>query len=201
MNEAHLRALVNCAPAALAIGGSAGAVEALTDVLPCLAATLPVPTLVVVHVPPDRASALPALFEARCAVRVCEAEDKVRAEPGCVYFAPPDYHMLLERDGTLALSVDQPEHYSRPSIDILFESASHALGHRLLGILLSGASADGAEGLATIRRRGGLTWVQAPATARVDAMPRAALALEAHETLEPPSMGLVLAAWGGCLHV
>lgn len=197
MSTGHLQALIAHAPVAIGIGASAGAIEALGQLLPRLPAAFPVPVLIVVHVPPDRPSALPELFSARCDVRVCEAQDKAPAEPGCVYFAPPDYHLLIERDGTLALSVDQPEHFSRPSIDILFESAAHAFGPRLLGVVLSGASADGAQGLAAIRRRGGLTWVQAPASARVDAMPRAALALAPHDVLDPADMGFVLAQWGG----
>ena len=113
-----------------------------------------------------------------------------------MYFAPPDYHLLIEHDGTLALSVDEAVHYSRPSIDVLFESAAESRGDRVLGILLSGASRDGALGLASIREAGGHTWVQSPETAQVAVMPRAALELAPHVTLDPASMGRILADWG-----
>jgi two-component system chemotaxis response regulator CheB len=191
-----VRALRAHDPAVIGIGASAGAVEALHQLLPRLPAGFVVPIAIVVHVPADRSNALPALFQAGCPLRVCEAADKAMAEPGCIYFAPPDYHLLIERDGTLALSVDEPQHFSRPSIDVLFESVAHAFGRRALGILLSGASADGAEGLATMRRHGGLTWVQTPASARVATMPEAALALASHAIMHPMAMGQALADWG-----
>jgi two-component system chemotaxis response regulator CheB len=182
-------------PTLIAIGASAGAVDALGQLLPELPGTLGAPVLVVVHVPPDRRSALAELFSTSCALRTLEAEDKTMPGPASVYFAPPDYHLLVERDGTLALSVDEPVHHSRPSIDVLFESVAEAVGPGALGILLSGASRDGAEGLRRIRAAGGRTWVQAPETAQVAVMPRAALDLAPHCTLDPRSMGLALAAW------
>lgn len=183
-------------PEVVVIGASAGAVDALMRLLPPLPAGLPVPLLVVVHVPADRRNALPALFAHNSALAMREAEDKMRPEPSTVYFAPPDYHLLIEGDGSLALSVDEPVHYSRPAIDVLFESAAEAYGSRVLGILLSGASRDGAAGLARIREAGGHTWVQTPETAQVSVMPRAALALGPHATLDPGSMGRALADWG-----
>jgi two-component system chemotaxis response regulator CheB len=182
-------------PRFIGVGASAGGVEAVGQLLRELPAAFRAPIAVVVHVPADRDSALPAMFARRCALRVEEAEDKVIAVPGTVYFAPPDYHVLVERDGRLALSNEAPVHYSRPSIDVLFESVAHAFGARALGILLSGANADGAEGLARIRSLGGITWVQAPASARVPTMPEAALALAAHPVLDPAQMGRALAAW------
>lgn len=184
-------------PRIVAVGASAGAVEALLDLLPVLPPSLPAPVLVVVHVPRDRSSALPALFASRCAVRVTEAEDKIDADAGTVYFAPPGYHLLVERDGGLALSSDEPVNLSRPSIDVLLESAAYAFGPRVLGIVLSGANADGARGLASIRERGGLAWVQDPATAHVARMPEAAIvAARPDAVLAPAAMGLALAAWG-----
>jgi two-component system chemotaxis response regulator CheB len=183
-------------PAVIAIGASAGAVEALMQLLPELPADLPAPVLVVVHVPSDRRSALPELFQKTCALPTREAEDKIMPDPATVYFAPPDYHLLVEHDGALALSVDEPVHHSRPSIDVLFDSVAEAYGARALGILLSGASRDGADGLAHIRTAGGHTWVQAPETAQVAVMPRAALAIAPHPTLDPRSMGRAIAEWG-----
>jgi two-component system chemotaxis response regulator CheB len=94
-----------------------------------------------------------------------------------VYTAPPGYHLLAERGGTLALSVDEPVHFCRPAIDVLFDSAAYAFGDNLLGILLTGANEDGARGLAAIRAAGGLAWVQDPETAVASAMPQSALSL------------------------
>lgn len=189
------QALEDSAPALVAIGASSGALEALTALLPALPRSFPSPVVVVVHVPADRPNGLPAVLAARCQVRLREAEDKMPLEPGTVYFAPPDYHLLVERHGALALSAEPPVQYSRPSIDVLFESVAEAAGARALGILLSGANSDGAAGLASIRRRGGLTWVQSPASAAVAAMPEAALALASHEAAEPRDMGSALAEW------
>lgn len=160
---------------AVVIGGSAGAIDALLEILPHVPADLAVPLLAVLHVPPGRPSALAALFAARCAVPVREAIDKQQIEPGVLLLAPPDCHMMVERDFSVALSVDEPVHHSRPSIDVLFESAAWAWSARLLGVLLSGASADGATGLATIAGRGGLAWVQDPGSASSAFMPLAGL--------------------------
>jgi two-component system chemotaxis response regulator CheB len=184
-------------PAVIAVGASAGALDALRDLLPPLPPDFPAPIVVVVHVPPARESGLPAVLARECRLEVVEAEDKMALAAGKVAFAPPDYHLLIEAHGGLALSADPPVQYSRPSIDVLFESAASAFGPRALGILLSGANADGAQGLAAIARAGGLTWVQAPETAQVSTMPEAALASWAHETMDPGSMGAVLAAWAG----
>lgn len=184
-------------PRIVAVGASAGAVEALLDLLPELPASLPAAVVVVVHVPRDRKSTLPALFATRCAVRVAEAEDKIDADAGTVYFAPSGYHLLVERDGRLALSSDELVNLSRPSIDVLFESTAFALGPRALGIVLSGANADGAHGLALIRQRGGLAWVQDPGTAKVSYMPDAAIAAARPDAvLAPSAMARALADWG-----
>lgn len=196
MSGGVLAALRAHAPEAVVVGASAGAVEALLEVLPALPPSLPAPVLVVVHVPRDRENALPRLFAARCRVPVVEAEDKIPSAKGTVYFAPAGYHLLVERGGTLALSVDDPVHLSRPSIDVLFESAAYAYDARLLGILLSGANTDGAAGLALIRARGGLGWAQRPDTARVAVMPAAAIAAGVDAALSPAEIGRTLAAWG-----
>lgn len=161
--------------AAVAIGGSAGAVQALLRVLPALPATFPLPLLVVVHVPPDRDNALVSLLASRCRLRVKEAEDKEPTEPGVVYFAPSDYHLLLERDGSLCLSADELVNHSRPSIDVLLDSAADALGPRLAGIVLTGANEDGAQGLKAVADAGGSAIVEDPQTATEPTMPAAAL--------------------------
>jgi two-component system chemotaxis response regulator CheB len=160
---------------AVVIGTSAGGVEALSVLLPALPATLRVPVLVVLHLPRERPSLLVEIFTPRCARPVREAEDKEPVEPGTVYFAAPDYHLLLEEGPRLALSIDEPVHFSRPSIDVLFESAADVYGRRLLGIILTGGSEDGARGLEAVHRAGGVTVVQEPESAQVPLMTESAL--------------------------
>ena len=162
---------------AVVLGGSAGALDALAAILPALPRELPTPLVLVVHIPPTRPSCLPEVLGARCELRVKEAEDKEPLAAGTLYVAPPNYHLLLEARRCLSLSIDEPVHFSRPSIDVLFESAADAYGPTLVGVLLTGASEDGARGLARIAERGGTTIVQAPETAAVRTMPEAALRL------------------------
>jgi two-component system, chemotaxis family, protein-glutamate methylesterase/glutaminase len=160
---------------AVVIGASAGGVEALGALLPALPAAFRPSLFIVLHLPRERPSLLVEIFERRCALPVREAEDKEPIEPGTVYFAPPDYHMLLEKGRQIALSADAPVHYSRPSIDVLFESAADAYGERLLGIILTGANEDGAAGLHAIHQAGGITIVQQPDSAKVPLMVVSAL--------------------------
>jgi len=115
------------------------------------------------------------IFAKRCARPVREADDKEPLEPGTVYFAPPDYHMLVEKNRQIALSADEPVHFSRPSIDVLFESAADVYGERLLGIILTGGNEDGAAGLHAIHQAGGVTVVQQPDSAKVPLMVVSAL--------------------------
>jgi two-component system, chemotaxis family, protein-glutamate methylesterase/glutaminase len=161
---------------AIVMGASAGGVDALAILFDALPAGFKPSILVVVHIPADRPSRLAELYRQRCALEVREALDKERVAPGTIYFAPPDYHLLVEPDHTLSLSSDPPVAFSRPSIDVLFESAAVAYREKLLGIVLSGANSDGAAGLATIRDAGGHAWVQEPEDAAADAMPAAAIA-------------------------
>lgn len=159
----------------VAIGGSAGAVQALLQLLPALPAGYPLPMLAVVHLPADRDNALVPLLQDRCRVSVKEAEDKEIPAPGVVYFAPSDYHLLLEADGALALSYDELVNHSRPSIDVLLESAADALGPGLAAIVLTGANEDGAAGLRAVAEAGGIAIVEDPASAASQTMPEAAL--------------------------
>ncbi len=161
---------------AIVIGASAGAIQALSRILPALPEGYPIPVLVVVHVPADRADLLAPLFQARCRLKVKEAEDKEPIQPGFVYFGPSDYHLLVETDRTLSLSTDEPVLYSRPSIDVLFESAADAYGAGLVGVILTGANEDGADGLRAVCAAGGAGLVEDPAQAFATAMPSAALA-------------------------
>jgi two-component system, chemotaxis family, protein-glutamate methylesterase/glutaminase len=160
---------------AVVIGGSAGGVDALAVMLPALPATLPVPVIVVLHLPREKPSLLVEIFSRQCALPVQEAQDKAPIEPGTVYFAPADYHLLVDEGPSFALSVDEPVHYSRPSIDVLFETAADLYGEHLLAVVLTGASQDGAAGLAAVHQAGGTTVVQEPQEALSPYMPESAL--------------------------
>jgi two-component system chemotaxis response regulator CheB len=157
------------------MGASAGGVEALAVLLPALPAAFRPALFIVLHLPRERPSLLVEIFARRCARPVREADDKEPIEPGTVYFAPPDYHMLVEREQRIALSAEEPVHYSRPSIDVLFESAADVYGERLLGIILTGGNEDGAAGLHAIHQAGGVTVVQQPDSAKVPVMVVSAL--------------------------
>lgn len=160
---------------AVAIGASAGGVEALSILLPKLPPRCRVSFFIVVHIPRERPSLLPEVLAVRCPLPIREAEDKEPVEPGTVYVAPPDYHLLVDRGPALALSSDEPVHFSRPSIDVLFESAADIYGERLMGVILTGSNQDGAMGLAAIARAGGRAVVEEPAAAAASFLPEAAL--------------------------
>lgn len=161
---------------AMVLGGSAGSLKALLKILPRLPGDFPWPLAAVVHLHPRQEGGFADLLDRHCSLTVKEAEDKEAFVPGHAYFAPADYHLLLEPDLTLSLSAEEKVHFSRPSIDVLFESAAQACRSRLVGLILTGASDDGAEGLRRISEQGGLTVVQDPAEAEHPAMPLAALA-------------------------
>ncbi len=161
---------------AVVMGASAGALDALLKVLPGLPVGFALPVVVVVHIPPDKDSILANLLASRCSVVVKEAEDKEVLAAGTVYIAPPDYHVLIEPDFRISLSNDEPVLYSRPSIDVLFESAADAYGKGLVGVVLTGANQDGAKGLRYICDCGGIALVQNPESADATAMPQAAIA-------------------------
>jgi len=179
---------------AIAIGASAGGIESLSVLLPALPASFDIAVLIVTHVPPHSPSCLAETLGYRCALTVAEPDAGEPVLPGRVHLAPPGYHMLIDDDRTIALSIDTSVRYSRPSIDVLFASAAHVYRERLLGILLSGANDDGAHGLEVIRALGGLAWVQDPQTAISATMPRAAIARgAADEVLSPTQMARRLA--------
>jgi two-component system chemotaxis response regulator CheB len=183
---------------AVVIGASAGAVQALSLLLPVLPADFPAPVLVVVHVPADRGNLLASLFQQKCRIAVKEAEDKEPLRGGFVYFAPSDYHLLVEADRTVSLSSDPPVLHSRPSIDVLFESAADAYGPALTGVVLTGANDDGAQGLKAIADAGGVALVEDPADAYAAAMPSAALrACAAARSLPLGDIALYLLDLGG----
>jgi len=161
---------------AVVLGGSAGAFAGLRQLLPALPPTLRVPVVIVLHQPQDRPSAIVDIFGRGGVPPVKEIDDKEPLAPGIVFFAPPGYHLLIESTRTAALTVDEPVHFSRPSIDVLFESAAEVFGSALIGIILSGANQDGAAGLGAIERAGGIAMIQSPDSAEHPAMPQAAVA-------------------------
>ena len=170
---------------AVLIGGSAGGVDALSTLLAALPARYALPVFCILHVPGDRESRLAELFDERLPLPVREAADKADIVPGTVYFAPSGYHLSIERDRTFSLSCEPPVSFARPAIDVLMESGADAYGPGLAGILLTGANHDGAEGMAAIRARGGLTVVQDPRDAQVATMPEEAIRRSAPHLVLP----------------
>lgn len=177
----------------IVIGGSAGATAALTKLLPVFPLTYPLPLVVVQHLHPSQDSSFIERFASRCALRVKEADDKEAIKAGHIYFAPPNYHLLIEEDQIFSLSIDEKVNYTRPAIDVLFASAVDVYGPALIGVILTGANHDGAQGLRLIKERGGLVIVQDPGTAENAYMPRAALeATTADYVLSLPEIGQFL---------
>ncbi|WP_338794335.1 chemotaxis protein CheB [Pseudomonas sp. AE27] len=170
---------------AIVVGASAGGVSALLTVFAALPADYAIALLCVLHLPDDRHSQLAEVFSRRLQRPVQEARDKESVVPGMIYVAGPGYHLSVERDRSLSLSQEARVHFSRPSIDILFESAADAYGDGLVGVLLTGANEDGARGLARIKEHGGTTLIQDPHEAQVAVMPEAALALHRPDHILP----------------
>lgn len=167
MNEASYKAVV--------MGASSGGLEALGTVLGELDEDYALPVVVVQHMGPDSEGYLADHLDEKCAIRVKEADEKERLEPGTVYIAPANYHLLVEDDGTLSLSTEERIRFARPSVDVLFESAAMVFGETLVGVVLTGGNDDGGRGLAAVKSGGGLAIVQDPATATAPEMPQAAL--------------------------
>ncbi|HEX8961492.1 MAG TPA: chemotaxis protein CheB [Rhodocyclaceae bacterium] len=161
---------------AVAIGVSSGGVQALKLLLGELPRDYPLPILIVQHISPDAGNGMAKLLDDLCAIRIKEADEQDRIVPATVYLAPPNYHLLVEREGFLSLSADPPVSYARPSVDVLFESAAAVFGPQLVAIVLTGANWDGARGVQAVKRRGGVVIVQDPADADTPQMPQAALA-------------------------
>lgn len=170
---------------AVVIGASAGGVQALAELLPSFSERTAAAVLIVLHLPRDRPSLLSEVFSCKCALDVREAQDKEPVVPGTIYFAPSNYHLLVDEGPRLALSADDLVHHSRPSIDVLFESAAEIYGGRLLGALLTGANEDGAQGLAAVHDAGGVTVVQEPETALVSTMVLSAMKLRVPDFVLP----------------
>lgn len=164
-----------CPFKAVVIGVSTGGVSALKFLLGSLPENFPAPVLVVTHITPDSDDALAVLLDTLCPIRVKEADEQEFVVPGTVYLAPANYHLLVERGGSLTFSVDPPVNFARPSVDVLFETAADVFGSALIGIVLTGAGSDGSRGLLKIQQSGGITIVQEPADAELSSMPESAL--------------------------
>jgi two-component system, chemotaxis family, protein-glutamate methylesterase/glutaminase len=158
----------------LIIGGSAGSLDVLLKLLPALKDHLHLAVVIIVH-RKNTDSLLAGLLADKTQLPVKEAEEKETISKGTVYIAPADYHLLIEKDKTFSLDYSERIHHSRPAIDVSFETAADAYGPKLIALLLSGANADGAEGLAAIKRAGGITIVQDPQEAAVSYMPEQAI--------------------------
>jgi two-component system, chemotaxis family, protein-glutamate methylesterase/glutaminase len=160
---------------AIVIGVSAGGLQALKTMLPALPSSFPVPVIIVQHISDHSDGFMVEYMNHASKITVKEAEDKEPICSGIIYLAPPGYHLLIEPERIFGLSVDARVNYSCPSIDVLFQSAAEVFGESLIGIVLTGANADGANGLKVIKEHGGLAIVQNPETAESATMPKAAL--------------------------
>lgn len=160
---------------AIVIGTSAGGFKAVSTILENLSADYPVPLIVVQHRAKQSQDLFEEVLQRKCRMRVKQADEKEKVKSGSVYVAPPDYHLLVEMDHTFSLSSDPPVQFSRPSIDVLFESAACAYTNKLIGIILTGSNSDGAAGISVIQSLGGLTIAQDPAEAEYSLMPQAAI--------------------------
>ncbi len=161
---------------AVVIGVSAGGLNALSTIFSHLVIDFMMSVIVVQHTHPDSDDFLARHLNEMCPLRVKQADEKESIQPGSIYIAPANYHLFIETDKTFSLSVDELVNYARPSIDVLFESAADAYGSKLVGMILTGGNVDGSYGIKIIEEVGGLTIIQDPGTAEVDAMPRAAMA-------------------------
>ncbi|MEP6594498.1 MAG: chemotaxis protein CheB [Ginsengibacter sp.] len=160
---------------AIVMGTSAGGLFALSGLLEKLPLDYPGPVMVVQHRSKDQRNLLEEVIQSKCKIKVKQADEKESIQSGFVYIAPPDYHLLIENDKTFSLSSDDQVRFSRPSIDVLFETAAIVFKDTLIAIILTGASNDGAAGIVAVKKYGGLTIAQDPAEAQFPFMPKAAI--------------------------
>jgi two-component system chemotaxis response regulator CheB len=159
----------------IAIGASSGGLEAINKILALMPVYFATPVVLVIHFPRNADVILDSVFHIPQGVSIQEVQDKMTIESQNIYFAPPGYHLLVEKNRTFSLNQDDPVNFSIPSIDVFFESAAEVYRHKLIGVLLTGANSDGANGLKVIQEFGGTTYVQNPTTAAMPVMPEAAL--------------------------
>lgn len=169
------------------IGASSGGLDVIRPLLESLPIDFCLSVLVVLHIDPNSSLTLASLLDSRSAIAVKEADEKEVITSGQVYLSPANYHLLVEREKTLTLTVDERVNYARPAIDVLFETAADAFGDALIGIVLTGANSDGALGLRRIGELGGLKVVQDPDTAAAAAMPRAAIKVASPDFILAPN--------------
>ncbi|MBI1769730.1 MAG: chemotaxis protein CheB [Bacteroidetes bacterium] len=160
---------------AIAIGASAGGLYALSSLFEQLPAEYPLPVMVIQHRAKDQKELLEEVLQNKCKMIIKQADEKEKIKRGIIYIAPPGYHLLVEQDQTLSLSSDELESFSRPSINVLFETAAEVYREKLIGVILTGANSDGASGVVAIRKNGGLTIAQDPQEAQYPQMPQAAI--------------------------
>ena len=160
---------------AIVIGASAGGFHAVTTILGPLPVNYPLPVIIVQHRAKHSHDLLEEVLQCKCSMAIKQADEKEKIERARVYVAPPDYHLLVENDRTFSLSSEPQVQFSRPSIDVLFETAAYVFKDKLIGIILSGSNSDGAAGVSLIRRMGGLTIAQDPEEAQYSFMTQASI--------------------------
>ena len=174
---------------ALIIGGSAGSLDVLLEIFPALRNDIGFPIVLVIHRKASNESLLTDLLKSRTTLEVSEAEEKEFLSPGKVFITPADYHMLIEEDQSISLDYSEKVNYSRPSIDVTFQSAAEVYREKLVCILLSGSNADGVEGLKSVNNFGGRVVIQNPNMAIMPYMPQqAVLNVKPHVILDSHDM-------------
>ncbi|HPE44132.1 MAG TPA: chemotaxis protein CheB [Bacteroidales bacterium] len=161
---------------AIVIGSSAGGLHALKNLIKGLKPGFRIPLIIVQHLSPHSENYLAHFLDQLGILKVKEADEREKIKQGFAYIAPPNFHLLIEADQTFSLTVEEKVNYARPAIDVLFETAASVYRERLIGIILTGANHDGANGVKVIKAYGGFTMAQNPATAESDIMPKAAIA-------------------------
>jgi len=168
------------------IGGSAGSLKVILEMIKKLNDRITIPVLLVLHRKAHSTNILQALLQQLSPLDVIEIDDKTEIENNKIYITPADYHLLFENKKIMSLDSSEKMNYSRPSIDVTFKSAAEIYGEHLIGVLLSGANADGVEGLTYIKKNGGKVWIQDPETAEVDYMPRHAMEAVLYDKIIKP---------------
>ncbi len=170
----------------IVIGGSAGSLKVILEMIKKLNDHINVSVLLVLHRKAHSTNILQALLQQLSPLEVVEIDDKTEIESNKIYITPADYHLLFENKKIMSLDSSEKMNYSRPSIDVTFKSAAEIYGESLIGVLLSGANADGVEGLEYIKKNKGKVWIQDPETAEVDYMPRHAIEAVKYDKIIKP---------------
>lgn len=159
----------------IVIGGSAGSLQVIIQMIKNLDNMIPVPIVIVIHRKAQSGDVLRTLLQQFTKINIVEIEDKTELEENTIFIVPADYHVLFENHKNMSLDSSEKMNYSRPSIDVTFRSAAEIYGENVIGVLLSGANADGVEGLGYIKKYKGKVWIQDPKTAEVEYMPKHAI--------------------------